>query len=130
MGGVVLWVNRKPTAGMYPQEDAEVKILLANAKVVTMDELATLIKQPYDPDFTLNISLQPGKLEIARFRQKGTPVYYLVNRTGNPLPVSISSPSNRKLTLYDPTNGSIKTLSMNKDTHLIIEAYASVLLTQ
>jgi len=129
-GGVVLWVNRKPTAGMYPQEDAEVKSLLADAKVVTMDELAALIKQPYDPDFALSITPQPGILEIARFRQKDTPVYYLVNRTGNPLPVSISSHPNRKLTLYDPTNGSIKTLSINKGTNLTIEAYASVLLTQ
>jgi hypothetical protein len=129
-GGVVLWVESKPTAGMYLQEDAEVKTLLANAKVVALDELAMLIKHPYDPDFALSFTLQPGKLEIARFRQKDKPVYYLVNRTGNSLPVSISSPSNRKLTLYDPTNGSIKTLSKNKGTNLTIEAYASVLLTQ
>ena len=115
---------------MYLQEDAEVKTLLANAKVVALDELAMLIKHPYDPDFALSFTLQPGKLEIARFRQKDKPVYYLVNRTGNSLPVSISSPSNRKLTLYDPTNGSIKTLSKNKGTNLTIEAYASVLLTQ
>ncbi|MCX8495304.1 MAG: hypothetical protein ORN51_03885 [Akkermansiaceae bacterium] len=129
-GGIVLWVNRKPSAGMYPQEDAEVKTLLANAKVVTMDELAALIKQPYGPDFTLNITLQPGKLEIARFQQKDTAIYYLVNRTGNPLPVSISSSSNRKLTLYDPTSGSINTLSEDSDTHLTIDAYSSILLTQ
>ena len=127
-GGEVLWVDRKPKAGMYPQDDAEVNKLLANAKVVTMDEVASQIKQPYSLAFDLNITTQPGKLEMARFLQKDKPVYYLVNRTGEPLTVNLTN--KKKLTLYDPLNGGISNFPAKKDGDLTIEAYASVLLTE
>lgn len=129
-GGVVIWVDRKPSAGMYPQEDAEVNNLLANVKVVSMDEVADLIKQSYNPAFALNITAQPGKLEIARFWQKDKPIYYLVNRTGEPLTINMNASKEKKLTIYDPTNGQISNLSSKKDANLTIQAYASVLLTQ
>ena len=106
-GGTVLWVDTKPQAGAYAREDAPVAAALKGVKVVRPAELAARITGPYTANFNLRIEPGPERLAVARFQRENQSVYFLVNRTDQPIKAALQSAAAAKVKVFDPTSGSI-----------------------
>ena len=111
-GGTVLWVDTKPQAGAYAREDASVVAALKEVKVVRPADLAARITSPYAARFDLRFEPGPGRLAVARFQRDSQPVYFLVNRTDQPIKVAVHSPAGARVKVFDPTTGNIADITL------------------
>lgn len=111
-GGTVLWVDTKPQAGAYVQEDEAVVAALKAAKIVRSAELAAHITQPYAAPFDLRFAPGPERLAIARFQRGNQTIHLLVNRTAEPIQAAVRSVGGARVEVFDPTTGSITPISL------------------
>ena len=81
-----------------------------------MEAIVPAIGISYSDDFDLKFSPGSDQLVVGRFRQKGTPVYFLVNRMQEELPVKISGKGQVKL--LDPSTGEIQSVRLPAERKL------------
>ena len=111
-GGTVLWVDTKPQAGAYAREDACVADALKEVKAIRPADLAARITQPYAADLNLRFEPGPDRLAVARFRRGGQSLYYLVNRTDQPIKAAVHSTVGARVEVLDPTTGNIAAITL------------------
>lgn len=111
-GGTVLWVDTQPQAGAYAREDAAVVAALKDVNVIRPADLAARIPGPYAARFDLRFEPGPGRLAVARFQRDSQPVYFLVNRTDQPIKVAVHSPAGARVKVFDPTTGNIADITL------------------
>jgi len=109
-GGKVIWVDSVPYAAEYAKHDAEVKALLGQSAAISMEAIVPAIGTSYSDDFDLKFSPGSDQLLVGRFRQNDKPVYFLVNRMQEELPVKISGKGQVKL--LDPSTGEIQSVRL------------------
>jgi hypothetical protein len=107
-GGVVLWVDARPQAGIYGRDDAGIQLAFEQAPVIVADGIASRIHEPYASSFSLRFEPGPDRLAVARFYRENQKIYFLVNISGERLNVSARGSSGEKATLLDPTTGEIR----------------------
>jgi hypothetical protein len=123
-GGTVLWVDGKPMAGDYPSEDARVVRAVAGVETVSAAQVPGLIPNPYDANFTLNVTSQDSLL-TTRFRRQGRSIYFLVNPTGSSITAHLDDANGGSVKMYDPVTGKVSLVPLPTD--VVIDAYKSVL---
>jgi hypothetical protein len=123
-GGTVLWVDGKPMAGDYPSEDARVVRAVAGVETVSAAQVPGLIPNPYDANFTLNVTSQDSLL-TTRFRRQGRSIYFLVNPTGSSINAHLDDVNGGSVKMYDPVTGKVSLVPLPTD--VVIDAYKSVL---
>jgi len=124
-GGTVLWVDGKPMAGAYPSEDAQVVGTVAGIATVSAAQVPGLIPNPYDANFTLNVTSQDALL-TTRFKRQGRGIYFLVNPTGSSITAHLDDANGGSVKVYDPVTGKITLTPLPTD--VVIDAYKSVLI--
>lgn len=124
-GGTVLWVDGKPQAGAYPEEDSQVTGAVAAYSTVTPAQLPQRIANPYHEDFSLELSSATAL--TTRFNRQSRALYFTVNPTGSPITVLLEDPAAAAVKIHDPVTGSITVQEL--PTNLVIDKYRSVLLT-
>ncbi|MCP4400732.1 MAG: hypothetical protein GY801_25950 [bacterium] len=124
-GGTVLWVDGKPTAGVYPSEDAQVVRAVAGVATVSAAQVPGLIPNPYDAKFTMNVTSQDSLL-TTRFRRQGRSIYFLANPTGSSITAHLDDVNGGLVKAYDPVTGKITRMPLPTD--VVIDAYKSVLI--
>jgi hypothetical protein len=111
-GGTVLWVDTKPQAGAYARQDAQVAAALKAVKIVRPADLAARIPQPYPAEFALRFEPGPDRLAVARFGRGDRSLYYLVNRTDQPIRAAVHSTVGARVEVLDPTTGNIAAITL------------------
>ena len=105
-GGKVIWVDRVPRGAEHAANDAAVNAILEQAAPTRMGSVAAAVGRSYSEEFDLKFSPGSDQLVVGRFRQNGKPVYFLVNRLQEEIPVKIIGKGQVKL--LDPSTGKIK----------------------
>ena len=115
-GGEVIWVDQVPRGAEYAKNDPAVKETFQNARAIRIDEIADAISQSYSPEFDLTFTPGTDTLTVGRFHRGGEQVYLLVNRSQEPISVSVQGHrrkgSSDSIKLLDPSTGKIRNLSL------------------
>ncbi|VGO14028.1 hypothetical protein PDESU_02585 [Pontiella desulfatans] len=109
-GGKIIWVDSVPYAAEHAKHDAEVKALLEQVSATDMKGVVPAIGNSFSDDFNLTFSPGSDQLVVGRFHQKNKPVYFLVNRMQDELPIKIIGEGQVKL--LDPSTGEISSVRL------------------
>ena len=126
-GGTVLWVDYRPVAAERAENQAAFMRLVNVGSVVGHSGLVDRLKEPYDPEFSLNLLNDSASIGIARFNRNDQKLYYLVNRKEEPQTARVDAPKAIKTQCYDPFSGEITPVSM--PAKIKLESYGSVILS-
>ncbi len=126
-GGVVLWVDAVPKAGEYAEEDGKVAYWLSEVEPLRPDDLPGEIDERTGTPFDLKFMPEgTDQLAVARYRRGDKAIYFLVNRTGGNLAVSVTAGSEGEISVLDPTTGGIAELPL--PASLRLEPHRSLIL--
>jgi hypothetical protein len=120
-GGQVLWVGSRPRLGDAPEEHAEVR-KLAESFPVSLDPINELACG-WDGDFSLRFEVNHTQVMVTRYRRQERCLYFIVNRSAEPLTVPLSSAMTSSITICNPVTGAMETQSL--PLNLEIGAYQS-----
>jgi hypothetical protein len=125
-GGTVLWVDQKPEMAVYARDDSFVLSGTTNAIPVSKETLPGKILSSYDSSFGLKFDLGGQPVSIARFRKDGQRIYYLVNRSQQPVRLTVLAGGSFRV--MDPSSGLIRQESAPRAIEMA--SLASLMLVQ
>jgi len=125
-GGKVIWVNQVPRGAEYEADDPAVRAALQDAQAIPAEALAGAICNSFSPQFDLTFTPGTDQLAVGRFHKDGSPVYLLVNRMQESVPVAIQGGATAQVQLLDPSSGEIRSVMLPAEP--VLEANRALLL--
>jgi len=129
-GGKVLWVDSLPRLGDSPEEHEAVRAAVAEAKVITPEQVAENLGPAFPASFRLRLDAENKKILIGRWERDGRRINYIVNNSSETLSptLHLEGKTSGSVRIYNPADGSITPLTL--PGVLSLKPFSSVFLVE